>query len=481
MQKMFAGGRLRRLRDERALTQTALAKMLGLSVSYVNQLENDQRPLTVPVLLRLNSVFDLDMAFFAADTDARLLADLQEALADHPETADMSAGELDELATRMPAVAHALVAMHRRVVGTTEQLDSFTSGTENSVLALPESATGAAMPYEDVRDFFYDNRNHIPELDDAAEELFDGKGLTIGGLDRQLADLLRADFEIGVTLHADDAGRGPKRRYDARTRTVTLARRLSPGQRAFQLATQLAFVAYEDVLDVVLRRASSLPPQSRELARIGLANYFAGALVLPYGRFLDAAEKLRYDIDLLSGRFEVGFETICHRLSTLQRPGRRGVPFFFVRTDRAGNISKRQSATAFHFSRVGGSCPLWVVHDAFATPGRIRTQIAQMPDGRSYLWLARTTGEEQFGYLAQNREFAVGLGCDLGYASRLVYSTGMNIDDPSAAVPIGAGCKICERPNCAQRAFPQVGRALWIDQNTAGAVPYAPAPDPHDP
>src|SRR5699024_4904049 len=152
----------------------------------------------------------------------------------------------------------------------------------------------------------------------------------------------------------------------------------------FQMATQIALLAQREAIDAIADEGD-LAPQSAALARVGLANYFAGALLLPYTRFLDAAEELRYDIDLLSVQFEVGFETVCHRLSTLQRPGRRGVPFFFVRTDRAGNISKRQSATAFHFSRVGGSCPLWVVHDAFASPGRILTQVAQMPDGRTYL------------------------------------------------------------------------------------------------
>ncbi|MGW4336459.1 short-chain fatty acyl-CoA regulator family protein [Rhodococcus koreensis] len=470
MQKMYAGGRLRRLREERGLTQSALAKTLGLSTSYVNQLENDQRPLTVQVLLRLNSELDLDMSFFAADTDARLLADLQEVFGENPEAADLSTTDIDELISRVPAAARVLVGLHRRLRGATAQLEQFSSGVDGT-LADPSTA----MPYEDVRDFFYDHRNHIPELDTAAEKLFKSRGLTLGGMDLQLSRLLHDEHDITVTIRTDDPDRpGPKRTFDPDARILTLARRLSPGQRAFQLATQLAFLTQAETIDVIIGKADSLPTQSRDLARIGLANYFAGALILPYTAFLAAAEALRYDIDLLSMKFEVGFETICHRLSTLQRRGRRGVPFFFVRTDRAGNISKRQSATAFHFSRVGGSCPLWVVHDAFATPGRIRTQIAQMPDGRSYLWLARTTDESAPGYLSQKRDFAIGLGCDLTYASKLVYSHGLQIDDPSTAVPIGPGCKVCERPDCAQRAFPQLGRSINVDENNAATIPYSP-------
>ena len=208
------------------------------------------------------------------------------------------------------------------------------------------------------------------------------------------------------------------------------------------------------------------------MARVGLANYFAGALVLPYTKFHAASEALKYDVELLGLRFEVGFETVCHRLSTLQRPGQRGVPFIFVRTDRAGNISKRQSATAFHFSRVGGSCPLWVVHDAFTTPGRIVTQVSSMPDGRSYFWLARTTDEPMQGYLGTRSAFAIGLGCDLSHADRLVYSTGVDLHDPRRMVPIGSGCKVCDRPACPQRAFPQLGRPIVVDDNVAESAPY---------
>jgi len=182
---------------------------------------------------------------------------------------------------------------------------------------------------------------------------------------------------------------------------------------------------------------------------------------------------LRYDIDLLGRRFGVGFETVCHRLSTSQRPQLRGVPFILVRTDKAGNILKSQPAKAFHFSRVGGSCPLWVVHDAFVQPGRIVVQVAQMPDGRSYFWVAKTIAPQRRGYLGQHQSFAVGLGCELASADKLVYSTGVGLDDPDTAVLIGAGCKICNRPACAQRAFPFLGGHHMVDENTGSSFPYS--------
>ena len=473
MQKIYGGPRLRRLREERGLTQLALARILDLSASYVNQLENDQRPLTVPVLLKLNATFDLDAQFFAAESDARLAADLHDALT---AVGPASAGPamIEEFVARMPEIGQTLVTLHRRLLAATEQLEQYSAH-----LAAPSEIgieEGVPMPFEEVRDFFYDRHNHIAELDEAAERLFVESGLRIGSLDAQLTALLETEHDIVVRMRTDPPNRpGPKRTYDEVNRILTLSRHLSPGQRAFQIATQLAFLTQSETIERQAAAANTLSDNARELAKIGLANYFAGALLLPYGQFLAAAESLHYDIEMLALQFEVGFETVCHRLSTMQRPNRRGVPFFFVRTDRAGNISKRQSATAFHFSRVGGSCPLWVVHDAFSTPGRILTQVAQMPDGRTYLWIVRTTDDGAHPYGTPDRSFAVGLGCDITHADRIVYSQGLRLDEHMSAVPIGSGCKICERTDCAQRAFPQIGRPVRVDVNFSSRLPYPPA------
>ncbi|MFT4126623.1 MAG: short-chain fatty acyl-CoA regulator family protein [Gordonia sp. (in: high G+C Gram-positive bacteria)] len=467
---MFVGARLRRLRDERGLSQAALAQRIKMSTSYVNQLENDQRPITVPVLLALTREFELDADYFAADTDARLVADLAAALATYTESGEVSRAEITELVGRMPAIGHTLVSLHRRLTAANSELETYRG-------RVSETGPVDPMPFEEVRDFFYDHKNYIGELDETAEAIFDDEGLHIGGLDLQLAALLERRHHVGVSIaHEPDpvaAVAAPKRRYDPERRIVTLAGRLTAGQRAFQLATQLALLDQEPLIDAILARARGLSPATLPVAHIGLANYFAGALMLPYERFRTAAETARYDIELLGLGFDVGFETVCHRLSTLQRPGSRGVPFIFVRTDHAGNISKRQSATAFHFSRVGGSCPLWVVHDAFTTPGRIVTQVAQMPDGRCYFWLARTTAE-QHGFLAPHKSFAIGLGCDLVHAQRLVYATGTDLTDERTVVPIGAGCRVCDRAACTQRAFPQLGRGIHIDATISDSIPYRP-------
>ncbi|MBS0224204.1 MAG: DUF2083 domain-containing protein [Proteobacteria bacterium] len=468
MRKAFMGVRLRRLREERGLTQAALATMLGLSTSYLSQLEKNQRPLTVPVLLKINSVFGVDVQLFSEDDEARLVADLRDSLSEAQTGETVAIAEIRELAANMPAVGRAFVTLHRKYRQSVERSEAMAArlGDDWSTAALPR------MPFEEVRDFFYSRHNYIAELDEAAEKLHRVAGLTVGNMDKGLSDYLAKRHSVRVVLDMRDSPEGVHRSYDVSSRVLRLSPLLRQGQHAFQMATQLAFLEMDDLLHQLASAASFSGEEARSLARIGLANYFAGALVLPYAAFRQSSEALRYDIERLGRQFGVGFETICHRLSTLQRPEARGVPFFFVRVDRAGNISKRQSATDFHFSRVGGTCPLWNVYEAFAHPGRITTQLAQMPDGRIYLWIARTVSRGHGEYGTPIKTFSIGLGCDLQHASRLVYSKGIDLGAIQAATPIGAGCKICDREGCPQRAFPPIGRRLAIDENRSRFAPY---------
>ncbi|MDB5714947.1 MAG: Cro/Cl family transcriptional regulator [Sphingomonadales bacterium] len=453
------------MREEHGITQAALAQALAISTSYLSQLEQNQRPLTVPVLLRLNAAFGVDVQIFSEDDEARLITDLREALSDSMQSEPISVSDMRELATNMPAVARTLVSLHRKNREGVERAEAMAARLGDEWMG----DAPARMPFEQVRDYFYARHNHIAELDGAAEQLYTSARLGPRTVHAGLATLLATRHDVRLIYDEADL---TQRRYDPASRTLHLSPDLKQGQQAFQMATQLAFLEFGEVIDRLADDPALAGDEARHLARIGLANYFAGALILPYGDFLRAAETQNYDIERLGRHFGVGFETICHRLSTLQRPEARGVPFVFIRVDRAGNISKRQSATDFHFSRVGGSCPLWNVYEAFAQPGRVLTQLAQMPDGRSYLWVARTVGRSSPGFGIPGKSFAIGLGCDVRHASRLIYAKGMDLGDPGAATPIGAGCKVCERPACSQRAFPPIGRALVVDQDRSSLTPY---------
>ncbi len=469
MRKAFMGVRLRRLREERGLTQAALADALELSTSYLSQLEKNQRPLTVPVLLKINAALGIDVQLFSEDEEARLIADLRDTLSDTQTIERVTTAEIRELAANMPAIGRALITLHRRYRESVQRTEAMAARLGDDW----ETEAPQPMPYEEVRDFFYSRHNYIAELDEAAERLYRKAELSPGGVHAGFTDWLSRRHGVRVVIERiEDTVSGTQRRFDPASKVLYLSAELRPGQQAFQMATQLAFLEVGTALDRLTQDAAFSSDEARALGRIGLANYFAGGLILPYGLFHQAAETLRYDIERLGRQFGVGFETVCHRLSTLQRPEARGVPFFFIRVDRAGNISKRQSATDFHFSRVGGACPLWNVYAAFAQPGQILTQIAQMPDGRTYLWIARTVSRGGDGYGAPGKTFAIGLGCDIRHAPRLVYAKGLDLTDLQSATPIGAGCRVCERPNCSQRAFPPIGKRVAVDENRSRFAPY---------
>ena len=464
--KTFVGPRVRKLRNERGFSQAALAQMLEISPSYLNQIEHDVRPLTVAVLLRITEVFGVDATFFASQDDTRLVAELQEVAMDRD--LDIAAGlpGIADMVAAHPTLARAMVNLHRRYRITTAQLaaateDRFSEGSDSGSIT---------MPHEEVRDYFYQRQNYLHELDTAAEDLTIRMRMHRGDLAGEVSDRLTAVHGLHIVRRIDVRDT-VLHHYDPAAKTLEMSSHLSPGQTVFKMAAELAYLEFGDLIDTMVDEGKFTSDESRKLARLGLANYFAAAAVLPYRQFHDVTESFRYDIERLSAFYSVSYETICHRLSTLQRPSMRGVPLSFVRVDKAGNMSKRQFATGFHFSSSGGTCPLWNVYDTFANPGKILVQLAQMPDGRNYMWVARTVKRQASRYGQPGKTFAIGLGCELRHANRLVNSEGLDLSGDNAT-PIGAGCRVCERDNCPQRAFPALGRALDLDEHRSTVSPY---------
>jgi XRE family transcriptional regulator, fatty acid utilization regulator len=466
MPKTFVGSRVRQLRSERGFSQAALAQMLEISPSYLNQIEHDVRPLTVAVLLRITEVFGVDATFFASHDDTRLVAELREVMVDRDLDAGVDPTEVAQMVSDHPAIARAVVNLHRRYRITTAQLaeateDRFTDGSGSGSIT---------MPHEEVRDYFYQRQNYLHELDTAAEDLTVRMRMHRGDLAGELSRRLTEVHGVHI-IRRIDLGDTVLHRYHPGSKTLEISTHLSSGQQVFRMAAELAYLEVGDLIDTMVTDGKFTSEESRRLARLGMANYFAAAAVLPYQQFHDVSENFNYDIERLSAFYQVSYETVCHRLSTLQRPSMRGVPFSFVRVDKAGNMSKRQSATGFHFSSSGGTCPLWNVYETFSNPGKILVQIAQMPDGRNYMWVARTVERRAHRYGQPGKTFAIGLGCEVRHGNRLVYSRGLDLSSDSAT-PIGAGCRVCERDNCPQRAFPALGRALDIDEHRSTVSPY---------
>jgi hypothetical protein len=463
--KLFIGPRVRRLREARGWTLDGCAARLGLSISYLSQIETNQRPVTARVLISLMRVFEVDAASFDAEDEDRLIADLREATAEESRGDPPSLVEIKQVAAAAPAFARQYLRLHQAY----RRLDERLKATEAAV-ALDEGAAASAMlPYEEVRDFFHYRNNYIHALDLAAEDL--ARACGVGEGDNPDAALIAYLAErCGVRTVIGSGLGGVLRRFDPASGVLTLDGAQPAETRTFQLAYQLVARELLPIIDAELGSADFRTEAARDVGRVGLGNYAAGALLMPYVRFRQVAQDLRHDVERLQSHFHASFEQVCHRLSTLQRPTLRGLPFYFVRVDLAGNITKRHSATRLQFARFGGGCPLWNVHEAFGQPGRILVQVAEMPDGVRYLCVAKGIVKPSGAYTEPERRYAIGLGCEVGHAAQVVYSRGVNLDGPST--PIGVTCRICERDNCPQRAFPPIDRPLRVPANERAIVPY---------
>jgi len=469
--KLFMGPRVRRLRKSLGLTQARMAEDLGVSTSYLNLIERNQRPLSAQLLLRLAETFDVDLRSFSGDGEAQAYAALSEIFAD-PLFKDVDIGKLDmeELASSSPRALEAMTTLYRAYRDAAVKSAALSERlADRDRVALLEDSTS---PVEDVREAIHAARNYFPALDETAEELSQALDLKSGDAFGVLAARLQADHGIDLTVMPAEVMGERLRYYDRHRRRLLVSELLPQSGRLFQLAYQIGLLEQRDLIDKTLDEAGLSKSESRRLGRVSLTNYFAAALLMPYGRFLQAAESFRYDIERLAHRFSMSFEQVCHRLTTLQRPGARGIPFFFIRIDNAGNVSKRFSAGRFHFSKFGGTCPLWNVHDSFQTPGQIYTQIVEMPDETQYFSIARTVQRAGGSYDTPAQRLAIGLGCDLSYAPRLVYADGYDLETPKAT-PIGINCLLCERPNCSQRAHPPLNRNLLVDERARSLSPFS--------
>jgi len=459
VQKLYAGAKLREMRGRLRLTQKTFALKLGVSLPYLNQMENNNRPISAGVVLALAQEFGLDVTELTTGDSERIVADMREALADPVFTAPPPLADLRLAASNAPALARAFLDLHRAYRQSHERLASLDEALGRDDRNL------APSPWEEVRDFFHYCDNYIDAIDHAAEHY-----ATAQGPDKPVESIAMATLEAqGIGLHASNTA--DLRHYDPSTKRLALSGRVSATTRRFQLLHQVALLTQNDLLEATLDLAQFHSPQARGIAKIGLANYFAGAALMPYTAFLAAADRERHDLERLSDLFDSSIEQVAHRLSTLQRPGAKGVPFFFVRVDQAGTVTKRHSATRLQFARFGGACPLWNVHQAFELPGRFLRQLAETPDGVRYVCLARDVSKSGGAFGAPVRRYAICLGCEIGHADRLVYADGLDLR--GRFEPIGISCRICERPDCHQRSVPPLEKRLSVDPDRRGVIPYS--------
>ena len=511
------GSKVRRLRRAQGVTQVDMAKRLGISPSYLNLIEHNQRPLTRSLQMRLAEGYDIDLQVFAEDEDARIVTDLVEILRDPLFASfELAPKDLGDAVGAAPALGQAMIALYQGYRNLRADLDAVSERLSDDALIsasthelrtvltsirsfseilrdyddldaeqrqrfleilvketgrLNQAADrmvdfakgedlaglgGLASAVDDAMDFIQNHNNHFPELEAAAEALWARAELSGRTLESGLAAYLDAACGVTVRIEAEPLRSAGPAEFDATSGTLVLSEALPGSSRTFHMARCIGALRCQNTFGPLLEGQALSAGDSEAKLREALASYFAGAVILPYEPFVTAAQDLRYDLERLQQRFDASFEQVCHRLTTLQRPGRRGVPFHFVRVDPAGNVSKRFGGSGLRIARYGGVCPRWNLHAASGAPGRILIQIAEMPSGSRFLCLARSITKPGGGHRVPETRYVIGIGCDLSYAKALVYSEGLDWEAPEAAVPVGINCRLCERADCRQRAMPSL-------------------------
>lgn len=433
-----------------------MAAQLGISPSYLNLVERNQRPLSARLLVRLAEAYDFDPRSLRQDEAVGGIDGLRRRLAD-ARFADLAV-DRDEIAEWLSAAPQAAIAFARL----------FDASGGGGVAAADE-------PMELVRREIERWRNHFPDLDSAAEALADELRLSNADTGAALAERLRQKHQIAVRILPVEVMPDALRRLDLHARQLQLSELLDTSSRNFQIGLQLALLEQRDEITALANGAQFTDRAAWRLFRRHLTAYFAAAVLMPYGRFIRACEATGYDLPILQRRFGVGFEQLAHRLTTLQRVGQRGLPFFMARVDRAGQFSKRYagaSGTALLDSDTG--CPLWVAHRAFERAGQLCVQLASFvePSGAESLWLTIARTVEGSGAPGgQGPRFVVALGIDASLAGTLTLARGVSFEAPHA-VPIGPGCAGCHRKDCAQRSLPPRGASLAFDERSRGLTPF---------
>ncbi|MEM9717004.1 MAG: short-chain fatty acyl-CoA regulator family protein [Pseudomonadota bacterium] len=460
--KTFVGPRLRQLRRQKKQTQAQLAKALGVSPAYITLLESNQRSLSVQMLMRLSDAYDIDWRDLISDDSALRLNELRMSFQDPLFATEPDIQELRAAVDHSPTVVEnflMLQKMYRRLAETVMR-DRSETGREGLVQSSPEGQ---------VHDFFRENKNHFPVLEASAEKVRASTALNMDIAFATLKQRLLVESGISTEVETMEKMKGSLRVYDADAKRLLISEALDHQNKIFQLAHVVGLVEFGAEIDALIKGSKIEAERALDRLRVELGNYFAAALLMPYDSFLKNARDARYDLELVATRFGVSFEQAAHRLTTLQAEGNKGIPFFFLRVDKAGNVTKRFNATSFQLAEYGGACPAWNMHTVFRTPGRIITQRVELPDGAKFFTLCGTTERPYNGQAnEEERRLVVALGCPIEYADELIYAE----MTPETPQPIGINCHLCPRQGCAQRAHQALYMDLPIDPTRRGTTRY---------
>ena len=469
------GSRIRKERRSKGLSQSDLSKKLQISASYLNLLESGRRTITVPLLIKIGNELSLSLKDLTVESNKRILSDVMDVLSNEIfEDLDITNLETNEFISNNPNIAKALLTLNDSYKSLRDDMQNRLEKMD--VDSVVKEKKSSRLPVEIVSDFLQENKNYFDSLERKAEELRDKIGMRfgpgIGSTEIKFINYLKSEHNNEVKIVPPEEDEKSVKKFDKKEKILYLSEMLTYTARNFHLAYHIAYCDGYELIDKIIYDNKIYSEEVIPLLKISLMNYFAASLIMPYEDFLESAKKYKYDVEILMHHYAASFEQITHRLTNMQRPGNEGVPFHFLKTDIAGNVSKRFSLSGIHIPRHGGSCPRWNVYIAFLSPGKIHPQISRMPDGKVFFCIARAfeKGIEKHG---MPRSFvSIGLGCDMQYAKELTYSEGMDLQNKNLETPIGVSCRLCPRVDCQQRAFPPIDKDLKLDISYRGMSPY---------
>lgn len=457
--KLYLGPKLRVLRRELGLNQTQMAEELGVSPSYLNHLERNQRPLTAQMLLRLANTYDIDIRDFTAQAQEGGPGELSEILSDAlVRDIGIARDEVLEVAENYPGVSEAIARFYRAL--------SDLRRMPGEALARGDGHPAPLVaPVDWLREMIARAGNHFAEIDAGAEAIAAALPDDPTLLQAELRVRLKDRHGMACLVVRGDVLDGTLRHYDMHRRRMMLSERLPASGRLFAIAYHLCAQELADAIAAQIARAAPPDEDSRRIASMALTNYAAAALIMPYDRFRQAAEQSRHYLPLLRDRFGVSTEQLAHRLTSLNRTGARGIPFFMAKVDRAGILSKRFDGEAWPFARYGGTCPRWDAHGV-QEADRVSPQLIETLDGKRFLTLAVGLPPG-----AARGRSVIALGCEAKHASKIVHADGIDVERDEAT-GVGPTCPLCERRACPDRALPPVTRALDLHSYERTVAPF---------
>ncbi len=434
---LLAGPALRRLRKREGQTQAAMAASLGISPSYLNLIERNQRPLSARVLVQLIERYDFDA---------------------HSLHEDEAIGGVDGLARRLADPRFADLGIDR------DEVQEFLATAPQAAAAFARLFDGSAPvevapqdPSDQARKAVEQWRNHFSDLDYAAEDLADEMRLSQADISAALGERLREKHQLSVRILPAEVIPGEVSRLDLHARQLQLSEMLPGAARRFQIARQVGVLEHREGIEALVDGAGLGSTKARERFREHVTDYVAGALLMPYRRFLRACEQTAYDFPVLQRRFAVSFDQVAQRVTTLQRVGERGLPFFSARFGRTGRmVGFTAGASGAVYPLEGARWPAWAPYAAFESRGTMLTQAVTFSTGEAmpkhWFTIARTI--EVDGAACSARR-AIVLGIEARFAGELAQARGISLD-PADAVPLGVGCPRCGRADCLTPAPPRL-------------------------